>query len=245
MIYLKSLNIENLNNKDEYPFNLPLFKTNKSVLFNKPITFITGDNGSGKSTLLENLAVKVGFNITGGNKNHSYQNHGVNDNLDIANCMQLTWNIKTCEGFFFRAESFFDFVKYIDKLAEDNGNYVFSPYGGKSLQNQSHGESFLSLFQNKFNKGLFILDEPEAALSPEKQLALLNVLNNLASTDKCQFIIATHSPILIACPNSETYEITNGNLIKTDYKSTKQFQFYKDFINSPERFLKYLFNDSI
>lgn len=239
-VYLDRIKIDNKDKQTVYPYNIPLYREGLDLKLNAPITFITGENGSGKSTLLENLAAQIGFNILGGNKNHNYINSSIVDNSDLSNAMKLTWKIKTNEGFFFRAESFFNFINYVDKLAEDNGGYVYRSYGGKSLQEQSHGESFLSLFQNRFNKGLFLLDEPEAALSPEKQLSLIAILNDLANSGNCQFIIATHSPILISCPNSELYEIDGDKLIKKNYKSCKQFQFYKDFINCPERYLKYL-----
>ncbi len=230
---------------NEYPFNLPLFKSGLDLKLNQPITFITGENGSGKSTLLEAIAAKIGFNTLGGNQNHFYKSESIKDNSSLVKDMKLIWHLKTNSGFFFRAESYFNFITYVDDLAKDEGKWVYKPYGGKSLQNQSHGESFFSLFQNRFNNGIFILDEPEAALSPNKQLALISVLLELTNNKNCQFIIATHSPILIACPNSETYEIKNGKLEKTDYKQTEQFQFYKNFINCPERYLKYLCDKNI
>ena len=239
-IFLDKVIITNSDNKKNYPFNMPIYKNGLNLKFNKPITFITGENGSGKSTFLENLAVEIGFNLLGGNKNHSYYNNKIQDNNELSNYMKLYWNLKTNDGFFFRAESFFNFVNYVDELAKENGAFIYNSYGGKSLQKQSHGESFLALFQNRFNKGLFILDEPEAALSPEKQLSLVGILNDLASSGQCQFIVATHSPILIACPNSELYEIENDKFVRKDYKQSKQFEFYKNFLNMPDRYIKYL-----
>lgn len=229
--------------KNTFPFFLPLFKNDLKIEFNKPITFILGDNGAGKSTLLESLAYCVGFNILGGNKNHVYDNKTSFDNIKLSNNIKLSWKMKTSKGFFFRAESFFDFTDYIEDMAIENGKSMFSAYGGKSLKKQSHGESFLSLFGNKFKEGLFILDEPEAALSVERQLSLITILNDLVKHNNCQFIIATHSPILITCPHSEIYEIEDNKLIKKDYKNTKQFQLYKNFINYPERYLNYLLEE--
>lgn len=118
---------------------------------------------------------------------------------------------------------------------------AYGSYGGKSFQEQSHGEAFLSLFTNRFNKGLFILDEPESALSAERQLSLISVLNELTKRGDCQFIIATHSPILITVPNSEIYEIDNGFKRLESYKNSKQFNLYKNFVLSPERYLHYLY----
>ncbi len=237
--YLLKLKIEKSLEK-KFPFNLDLFSDGLEVSFDKPITFFVGDNGSGKSTLLESLAFNVGFNISGGNKNHIYNADNCFDNVNLADKMHLTWRQKTNKGFFFRAENFINFASYIDNLAIESGMDIFNGYGGKSLQKQSHGESFLSLFQSKFHEGLFILDEPESALSAEKQLSLITLLIDLTKTKKCQFIIATHSPLLITIPNSTVYEINSGRLENKAYFETKQFMLYKNYINSPERFLQIL-----
>ena len=242
-VFLDEIIVSNKNNDKQYPFSLDLYNKGFDLKFSKPITFITGENGSGKSTFLENLALQIGFNVLGGNKNHNYYDKKIHDNSGLMDSIKLIWKKKTNDGFFFRAESFFHFVNYVDDLAEENGQYIYRSYGGKSLQEQSHGESFLALFQNRFNKGLFILDEPEAALSPERQLSLVAILDRLSKTNNCQFIIATHSPILISCPNSELFEIENGALQKKNYKDSKQFTLYKDFVSNPELYLKYLLKD--
>ena len=230
---------------ETFPFSLPLFSKDLKIEFSKPITFIIGDNGAGKSTLLESLAYNIGFNILGGNKNHLYTDNTNFDNVKLANSMKLSWRLQTTKGFFFRAESFFNFTDYVEDMAMENGKSMFSSYGGKSLKKQSHGESFISLFKNKFKEGLFILDEPEAALSAERQLSLITILDDLVKNNKSQFIIATHSPILITCPNSEIYEIEENRLEKKPYQETRQFQFYKNFINSPDRYLNYLLKDEV
>ena len=238
---LTDIIVEKNNNKN-FPFSLPIFKNGLKLHLSSPITFILGDNGSGKSTLLESIAYKVGFNVLGGNRNHSYSNDANYDNVELSNSMKLSWSLKTSKGFFFRAESFLDFSGYLDNLARETGSDIYGAYGGRSLQKQSHGEAFLSLFQNKFREGIFILDEPEAALSAEKQLALISIIHELASSGKCQFIIATHSPLLIATPNSTIYEIEDGGLEERKFDETKQFQLYKSFVNKPEYFLKKLCN---
>lgn len=238
---LTDIIVEKNNNKN-FPFSLPIFKNGLKLHLSSPITFILGDNGSGKSTLLESIAYKVGFNVLGGNRNHSYSNDANYDNVELSNSMKLSWSLKTSKGFFFRAESFLDFSGYLDNLARETGSDIYGAYGGRSLQKQSHGEAFLSLFQNKFREGIFILDEPEAALSAEKQLALISIIYELASSGKCQFIIATHSPLLIATPNSTIYEIEDGGLEERKFDETKQFQLYKSFVNKPEYFLIKLCN---
>lgn len=238
---LRELKIEKPT-KTGYPFSLPLFANGLHIKFNTPITFIVGENGSGKSTLLENLAKAIGFNTLGGNKNHSYENFSA-DNFSLSEYIKLSWSIKQNYGFFFRAETFFEFAKNLDDLANDFNTDLYNAYGGISLQKQSHGESFMSFFSNKINDGIYILDEPEAALSPEKQLSLISLLSDLALCGNNQFIIATHSPFLISVPNSTLYEIENGVLVERNYKDTKQFQLYKNFTSCPERYLKYLCTD--
>ena len=235
-VFLKELEIRNVDNEKTYPYSLSLFVNGLKIVFNKPITFIVGENGTGESTLLESLAKTIGFNTLGGNRNHNFRNLSA-DNFDLSKNMKLSWSFRQNRGFFFRAETFFEFANNLDLL---NDKSVLSAYGGESLQQQSHGESFMSFFENKVKEGLFILDEPEAALSPEKQLSLISILNKLAKTGECQFIIATHSPFLISTPNAELLEIENGKLIKKSYKDTKQFILYRDFMNKPERFLHYL-----
>lgn len=239
--FLKEIKISK-SSKKEYPFNLPLFANGFSLTLNSPITFIVGENGSGKSTFLESLAKAIGFNTLGGNKNHTYANNSL-DNFELCDNMKLSWSIKQSKGFFFRAETFFEFANNLDELAKFNDQRLYNAYGGKSLQKQSHGESFLAFFANQVKNGIFIFDEPEAALSPERQLTLIAILNQLAKTGNCQFIIATHSPLLITTPDSELYEIEDGNLIKKNYEETHQFKLYKDFLNRPDQFLRYLCDD--
>lgn len=240
MNYLSNLIVSENKGENIFPYNLPIFKNGLKMEFKKPITFIIGDNGTGKSTLLESIAYKIGFNVLGGNKNHSYYNSKVNDNLKLADNMKLIWDNKTSNGFFFRAESFLNFSEYLEDMAIENGKGMFSAYGGKSLIKQSHGESFLALFQNKFQDGIFILDEPEAALSAERQLSLIAIISDLCRSGKCQFIIATHSPLLITLPNSQIYEVNGDKLEQKKYDETKQFSLYKNYLNAPEKYLKYL-----
>lgn len=235
MNYLSSVEILK-HNKNVFPYNLPLFSKEIVVEFKTPITFIVGENGAGKSTFLEGLASAVGFNIMGGNANHNY---GMFEQYNIEEILKLKWNLKTKKGFFFRAESFFNFSNYIDNLMDEDLG-LKDAYGGKKLIEQSHGESFLSLFKTRFRDGLFILDEPESALSPERQLSLISILSNLTQHCNAQFIITTHSPILITTPNSTIYEIDNDSFIEKKYDETKQFELYKSFINNPDRYLHYL-----
>ena len=145
-----------------------------------------------------------------------------------------------------RAETFFDFAEYLDDMAKSEGAEVYLPYGGKSLNEQSHGESFLSLFTNRFglsSNSIYILDEPEAALSPQRQLAFLRVIHELKSSGKAQFIIATHSPILMAYPEAAIYSFDGGSIERIEYEATEHYQLTKAFLNNRNRFLEQIFED--
>lgn len=139
------------------------------------------------------------------------------------------------DGFFMRAESFYNFASYLDGVSD------FRAYGGKSLHHQSHGESFLSLFQNRFEHGLYILDEPEAALSPQRQLAFLRIIHDLETPRHAQFLIASHSPILLAYPDATLYQFEEDGIQEVAYRETDQYLVTKDFLDAPERMLRYLF----
>ena len=141
-----------------------------------------------------------------------------------------------------RAESFYNFASYIDEIAQED-SAVLQAYGGKSLHHQSHGESFLSLFVNHFNKGIYILDEPEAALSPNRQLAFLALIHDLDISGKAQFIIATHSPMLLSYPGSIIFSLDGEQIKEVDYKQTDHYRITKDFLENPDRYFRYLFTE--
>lgn len=237
MIFLDSLKIKSDILPDMYPFNISVIR-DFPIVFKNNVTFLVGENGAGKSTILESIAFLCGFNLSGGNKNHLY-NQAKNE-FDLHSYLTLSWREKTSNGFFMRAESFFNFASYIDTLAEED-NSILKAYGGKSLHKQSHGESFLSLFNNRLSKGLYILDEPEAALSPKRQLTFLAIINELEKSGNAQFIIATHSPILLSYPNSNILFLSDEGINEIDYKETEHYQLTKDFLDSPERYFKHLF----
>ena len=140
-----------------------------------------------------------------------------------------------------RAESFFNFASYIDEMAREFGSDVYRAYGGRSLHQQSHGESFLSLFTHRFEQGIYLLDEPEAALSPQKQLAFLSIIHELETSGEAQLIIATHSPILLSYPGATIYSFDNDEIKPIRYKDTEPYKLTKAFLNSPERFFRFLF----
>lgn len=236
--FLKKVVFEK-SNKNEFPFNLPLISKGLEIEFTKPITIFVGENGSGKSTLLEAIASKCGFNLTGGNKNHLL-NEAANQTA-LSSVAKLFWLPKVTRGFFMRAESFFNFATQIDDIAKTDRSVLMS-YGDKSLHAQSHGESFLALFNNRFGQaGVYILDEPEAALSPTRQLSLLAIMNQMEKEGQNQFIIATHSPILLSYPGAEILSLDNGKLKPIEYKETEHYKLTKAFLENPERYFKHLF----
>jgi predicted ATPase len=219
-----------------FPFSIPAFRHGISLEIRTPVTFFVGENGSGKSTLLEALAEICGFNPEGGSRDHHREAR--EDRLELAKALRLSWLPKMTEGFFMRAESFYNFASYLDNVSSD-----FKAYGGKSLHHQSHGESFLALFQNRFEHGLYILDEPEAALSPQRQLAFLRIIHELEAPRHAQFLIASHSPILLAYPGATLYQFEEGGIREVAYRETDHYLVTKDFLNGPERILRHLFSE--
>lgn len=231
-------------NLEQYPFSIPsLQKGNIHITFQSPVTFFVGENGSGKSTLLEAIAIGSGFNPAGGTKN-SLNEQRRSESI-LHEHLIFTWEKKVFDGFFLRAESFFNFATFLEEWEKETGYDFHAPYGGKSLHEQSHGESFISLLQNRFKKGLFILDEPEAALSPTRQLTLLSLMHALVTKGESQFIIATHYPIILSYPNATILEFTKNGIQKTTYEETEHYKVTKDFLNGREAFFKYLFEEAV
>jgi predicted ATPase len=237
--FLKKASFAKPKKGEGFPFSMPLFSHGLEIEFSKPVTFFVGENGSGKSTILEAIAAQCGFSLTGGNKNHL-----LGEPLDqsvLASITRLSWLPKVGDGFFMRAESFFNFASQIDEIAKTDPGILMS-YGDKSLHTQSHGESFLALFNNRFGgRGLYILDEPEAALSPMRQLSLLAIINRLEKEGQSQFIIATHSPILLSYPGSTILSLDGGTIKNVAYRETEHYKLTKAFLENPERYFRHLF----
>ena len=218
----------------QHPFNIRAFSRGIDLTFRTPVTFFLGENGSGKSTLLEALAECCGFNPEGGNRDHHRATFG--DRSSLARALRLSWRPKVTEGFFMRAESFYNFATYIEQVSD------LRAYGGRSLHEQSHGESFIALFAHRFEQGIYILDEPEAALSPQRQLSFLRILHDLTRQGHAQFLIATHSPILLSYPGAALFDLDGDLIQETKYRETKHYLLTRDFLNSPDRFFKHLFD---
>ena len=231
--------------KNSYLQSLPVVQYlihNEIIPFNNDITIFVGENGTGKSTLLEGVAVAYGFNAEGGTRNFNFSTSQTHSNLH--QYLTLSKSKYAKDGFFLRAESFYNVATNIDEIDIDSRECpLIESYGGKSLHNQSHGESFLSLVQNRFGgNGLYILDEPEAALSPSRLLTLIFEIDTLVKSNS-QFIMATHSPILMAIPNAQIYQFTENGLESVSYKETENYQLTKRFLENPEQMLKYLLED--
>jgi len=233
---------------EAFPFCLPVIRHLKLMRFHPKVTYLVGENGTGKSTLLEAIAVAAGFNAEGGSKNFTFETRRTHSILEeYIKLGRSADREKT--GYFLRAESFYNVSTEIDRIDEHPDNAGQLPlrfsYGGKSLHEQSHGESFLSLVQHRFGKnGLYILDEPEAALSPARQLSVLLRIYELAEQANCQFIIATHSPLLMAYPGATMYSLSGNGVESVDWRDTEHYKLTKSFLDRPEVFLHHLLGQS-
>ena len=227
------LNRDSIPSGEDYPFNIPAIRGFERVEFHPAVTFFIGENGSGKSTLLEAIATKYGFNPEGGSKNFNFSTDATHSVLH--NHVTLERGVlHPSDGFFLRAESFYNVASEIDRLGVERA------YGGKSLHRQSHGEAFLALLQHRFQgDGVYLLDEPEAALSPQRQLSVLTLLHRLVH-HQSQLVIATHSPILLAYPNARIYLFSETGISEINYFETEHYRVTKDFLDHHERMLHLL-----
>jgi predicted ATPase len=236
------LNREEVKSFDTYPFSLVAVRPLETLEFHPAVTFFVGENGSGKSTLLEAIAVACGFNPEGGSRNFRFGTR--ESHSELHRFLRLARGFpRPNDGFFFRAESFFNVATEIEMLdAEPGKGPLIGPsYGERPLHEQSHGESFLALLVNRFQgEGLYLLDEPEAALSPSRQLSVLTRIHDLVE-QKSQFIIATHSPILMAYPEAYIYSFSSEGIERIEYKDTEHFRITRDFLANPQRMLNVLF----
>ena len=219
---------------EDYPFCLPIVRQLEELTFSSPVTFLVGENGSGKSTLLEGIASAWGFNAEGGSRNFRFAtlaSHSV-----LHEHLRLIRNPgRPADGFFLRAESFYNVASEVDRLQLE------SAYGGISLHEQSHGESFLSVFMDRLTGGgLYLMDEPEAALSPARQLSVLLRMHDLVRQNS-QFIVATHSPILMGYPGADILLFEEGGMRRVDYEETDHYVITREFLNARERILSELF----
>lgn len=244
--YISSVRLSSPVDEGSYLCGLPVVRhlgQMKTLNFSKAVTFLVGENGTGKSTLLEAIAVAYGFNAEGGTRNFSFSTSATHS--DLHRHLTLSRSAYPKDGFFLRAESFYNLASNIDELDSIAAKSppISASYGGKSLHKQSHGESFLALVENRFGgNGIYLLDEPESALSPSRLLTLLAHIHELANRNS-QFIIATHSPILMAYPGAEVYELSQEGICSVDYRDTEHYQLTRRFLENPEKMLHYLLEE--
>jgi len=222
--------------RDCYPFNLPLFHETKQITFDSPVTLFAGENGTGKSTLLEALAAACNIHIW---RNMATSRPDCNPYEDkFHRYISVAWSNGRVPGSFFGSRVFQHFAELLDEwAAADRGQLNY--FGGKSLTTQSHGQSLMSFFRSRYQiKGLYLLDEPETALSPRSQIELLHLLENMSVAGHAQFIIATHSPILLACPQAIIYTFDNSPIQRIKYEQTDHYLVYRDFMADRNKYLK-------
>lgn len=245
-LFLQSIYLSKELPEDSYLNELAIIRSLhelETLRFRKRVTFLVGENGIGKSTLIEAIAINMGFNPEGGSINFHFATKETHSELYRYLRVGRGANIQK-DGYFLRAESFYNLASNIDDMDQGAsfGGRLIDSYGGVSLHNQSHGESFMALVQNRFGgNGLYILDEPEAALSPSRILELMCCIHELEK-DNSQFIISTHSPILMTYPNAEILYLTENGIQTVTYRETEHYQITKRFLNSPETMFKYLFD---
>ncbi|ABS42026.1 AAA family ATPase [Clostridium botulinum] len=231
---------EKVESFSKYPYCLSAIKDLSRIEFHPKVTYIVGENGTGKSTILEAIAIACGFNPEGGTRNFNFSTNDTHS--DLYKNLKLVRGVKRPQdGFFLRAESFYNVATNIEEVEAWAGD-PFASYGGVSLHSQSHGESFLSVIRNRFSgNGLYILDEPEAALSPSRQMSMLVIMHELIKRNS-QFIVATHSPIIMSYPDSIIYEIRDG-IKEVRYKDTEHYKITRDFLDRPEKMLEILLDE--
>ncbi|MEZ7173390.1 AAA family ATPase [Sporosarcina sp. OR05] len=247
---------------DRYPFNLDIVRRFDGLAFSAPVTIIVGDNGCGKTTLLEGIAAAAGSILISGE--HMEKDHSLSPAFELAEDLKIIWSLKSNNGFFFRAADFITYTRSVATMREDARAKIEEikqrdpyslevlPYAktyhelrslyGEGLEKRSHGESFFDLFQARFRPGgFYILDEPEAPLSPQNQLTLLAMIHEMTK-EGAQFLIATHSPIMMAYPYADLYEVQNGVLEPAIFDELSHVQLTRDFLHTPDRYLRHLFN---
>ena len=238
LLHLKEVRLlsEEFPTRNHYPFNLDVLRQTRSLPFSLPVTFLIGENGSGKTTLLEALAKRCQIHIWSGMECTRCEPNPYEEMLFLY--LQVVWTDGIVPGSFFSSQIFKNFAQLVDMWEADNPGQI-DYFGGKSLLTQSHGQSIMSFFKARYKiKGLYLLDEPETALSPKSQLELLKLIQEMGALGHAQFIIATHSPILLACPGSMIYSFDYTPVKTIQYEESEHYQIYKNFMEDPTKYLR-------
>ncbi|TWT87289.1 recombination protein F [Pseudobythopirellula maris] len=227
-----------------HPFDIP-FVVGLELEFESPVTFFVGENGSGKSTLLEAIAALAELPASGGSRNEVDQAFAPEHQSKLAPALRPSFRERPRDGYFLRAEFLAHFASLLDQRNADPGfaGDAYGRYGGKSLHKQSHGEAFLSVLKERVKSGLFLFDEPEVALSPQRQLALLLLMHELVETGETQFIIATHSPILLTFPGATIVSFDVAALKKVSLEETSHYRLTKGILDNPAGYWRHLTNE--
>lgn len=236
-IFIRGVRVDDTDDSS-YPFSIPAIKAIESITFTAPVTFFVGENGTGKSTIIESIAIAAGFNAEGGTKNYNFSSFDTTSSLS-EHITLIRGSNRESTGYFLRAETFYTTANYAETgtwVGADGPTPIL--FDGKHIHKQSHGEAFMSIINN-FDRGLYIFDEPESALSPQRQLELLVAINELAKIGS-QFIIATHSPILLAYTGATIYELSDHGIEHTTYDEIEHVKLTKDFLNNPTQYLNRL-----
>jgi predicted ATPase len=238
LLHLKEIRLlpEQYPTRDHYPFNIDVLQKTRSIKFSSPVTFFIGENGSGKTTLLEALARRCNIHIWSGIERTRSVINPYEETFSLY--IEVKWTDGIVPGSFFSSQIFRNFAQLVDEWEADNPGQI-DYFGGKSLTAQSHGQSIMSFFKSRYKiKGLYLLDEPETALSPKSQLELLKLLQKMAALGHAQFIIATHSPILLACPGSVIYSFDQSPVKIIQYEDTEHYRIYKNFMINPGKYFQ-------
>jgi predicted ATPase len=231
--YLKRLWLERdrIAAPDAYPFCLPFLRDGLDLSFDRTVTIVVGENGTGKSTLLEGIAALAGYDGAGGGKGYRPVDHShavEKRGGELVKALRASWLPKITNGWFFRAESFFSVARYLDEVGSPSADFL----------SHSHGEGFLRLFAERCRRqGIFILDEPESALSPSRQIEFLKLLRAMDASAVCQVIMATHSPLLMAYPGARLLQLTPAGLAPVGVQETEHYRTMREFWRDPERFV--------
>lgn len=238
MSHLKELRLlsEKYPTDHYYPFNIDVLQKTQCITFSSPVTFFVGENGSGKTTLLEALARRCHIHIWSGIERTRSVINPYEEKLFLY--LETVWTDDLVPGSFFSSQIFRNFAQLVDEWEADNPGQI-NYFGGKSLIAQSHGQSIMSFFKSRYRiKGLYLLDEPETALSPKSQLELVKLLREMGALGHAQFIVATHSPILLACPGAVIYSFDHIPLKTIPYQETEYYRIYKTFMENPGQYIK-------